>query len=160
MLSSDNIEVVRKANVFKEQISEAEQAIIEQRVQLKQQQVPKKIFFTLSSAFLLNAGKQFAEFQRRSQERKILRILSLYEYLSREEVQHTLAECNEDEDMSILKFTEPDYLPQLRKIIAQTYRTVVGSRRFIKVKRGGGGGKKTIFSTLNRRVGRVGARRV
>ena len=105
----------------------------------------QKIFFTLSFAFLLNAGKQFAEFQRRSQERKILRILSLYEYLSREEVQHTLAECNEDEDMSILKFTEPDYLPQLRKIIAQTYRTVVGSRRFIKVKRGGGGGKENNF---------------
>jgi len=51
LLSSDNIEVVRKANVFKEQISEAEQAIIEQRVQLKQQQVPKNFFYFIFCVF-------------------------------------------------------------------------------------------------------------
>jgi len=98
-LAEDNIEVVKKDNFFSSEVTEAEQEIIQKRVELQR--------------------KKFEEFQKRSLERKIRKILSIYEYLSRDEIILALEENSDDEDTVILKFSEPEYLQFLRKKHAQ-----------------------------------------
>lgn len=75
--NSNNIETVRKDNVFGQEVTEAELVIIQQRVALQQ--------------------RQYKEFEKREQLGKIRKIKSIYDYLTREEIMEMLDDCNNDE---------------------------------------------------------------
>jgi hypothetical protein len=68
---------VRKENVFSEEVTESEQAIIQQRVALQQ--------------------RQYKEFERREKFRKIKKVKSVYDYLTNEEITEMLDSNNDDE---------------------------------------------------------------
>ena len=67
----------REGNVFSKEVTESEKDIIQQRVALQQ--------------------KQFAEFERRDKERKFKKVVSMYDYLSTDELEEMLKDCNNDE---------------------------------------------------------------
>ncbi|KAG0172732.1 hypothetical protein DFQ28_007439 [Apophysomyces sp. BC1034] len=95
---SDQIETVRKENVFGEEVTESEMDIIQKRVALQQ--------------------RQFAEFERREKARKSKKIKAVYDYLTGEEIDEMLVDCGHDEDESIVRLTQSGYLLGIRKIIA------------------------------------------
>lgn len=106
---------MRKENVFSEQVTESEQAIIQQRVALQQ--------------------RQYKEFEKKEKMLKIRKVKDLYDYLTNEEIIAMLDENENDEvcgAMSsncietkhvlqqevIVHLTQPGYLHDVRKSIA------------------------------------------
>lgn len=75
--SSEEIETVRKENVFSEEVTEADMDIIQKRVALQQ--------------------RQFAEFERRDKARKYKKIKGMFDYLTTEEIDEMLVDCENDE---------------------------------------------------------------
>ncbi|KAG1097841.1 hypothetical protein G6F42_018105 [Rhizopus arrhizus] len=94
----DKIETVRKENVFSEQVTESEQAIIQQRVALQQ--------------------RQYKEFEKKEKMLKIRKVKDLYDYLTSEEITAMLDENENDEQEVIVRLTQPGYLHDVRKSIA------------------------------------------
>ncbi|KAL9538086.1 hypothetical protein MBANPS3_011212 [Mucor bainieri] len=99
----DKIQTVRKESVFSEQVTESEQAIIQQRVALQQ--------------------RQYQEFERREKRLKIRKVKDVYDYLSREEIEVMLGDNENDEQEVIVRLTQPAYLYEIRKSIAMTAHT-------------------------------------
>ncbi|KAF7727170.1 hypothetical protein EC973_007945 [Apophysomyces ossiformis] len=95
---SEQIETVRKENVFGEEVTESERDIIQKRVALQQ--------------------RQFAEFERREKARKSKKIKAMYDYLTSEEIDEMLIDCGHDEDEVIYRLTQAGYLLGIRKVIA------------------------------------------
>lgn len=74
---SEEIDTVRKENVFSEEVTDADMDIIQKRVALQQ--------------------RQFAEFEKRDKARKYQKIKAIYDYLTSEEVDEMLKDCSNDE---------------------------------------------------------------
>lgn len=68
---------MRKENVFSEEVTEADMDIIQKRVALQQ--------------------RQFAEFERRDKARKYKKIKGMFDYLTTEEIDEMLVDCENDE---------------------------------------------------------------
>ncbi|KAI9307857.1 hypothetical protein BJ944DRAFT_148032, partial [Cunninghamella echinulata] len=109
MEESDNIEKIRKDNVFGEEVTESERDIIQQRVALQQ--------------------RQFAEFEKREKSRKFKKVYAIYDYLTIEEMEEMLVDCSNDEDEIIVRLTQPGYLLGIRKTIATRHTPEVESSR-------------------------------
>ncbi|KAI8906797.1 hypothetical protein EDD86DRAFT_256011 [Gorgonomyces haynaldii] len=92
---------VRKDRMFDSETTPEEQEIIRMRVELQQ--------------------LKFKEFEAREQSRKIAKVRHMFRYLTAEEIKIALEEVNWDEEEAIVKFTNPEYLSQIRKKIASTY---------------------------------------
>lgn len=95
---SEEIETVRKDNVFGEEVTESEMDIIQKRVALQQ--------------------RQFAEFERRDKARKYKKIKAIFYYVNPEEVDEMLIDCENDEDEVIVRLTQLGYIQKIRKILA------------------------------------------
>ncbi|KAK4513904.1 Phosphomannomutase 1 [Mucor velutinosus] len=95
------IQTVRKESVFSEQVTESEQAIIQQRVALQQ--------------------RQYQEFEKKEKSRKIRKVKDVYDYLTSEEVMAMLDESGNDEQEVIVRLTQPAYLHEIRKSIAMKH---------------------------------------
>ncbi|KAI8643084.1 hypothetical protein BD408DRAFT_343184 [Parasitella parasitica] len=104
-LFSDKINTVCKDNAFSEQVTRAEQVLIEQRVALQQQ--------------------QFKEFEKRERIDKIRRVKSVYKYLTNEEIIAILEESGNNEQEAIVRLTQPAYLCTILKSIALKHATEV-----------------------------------
>ncbi|KAI9282245.1 hypothetical protein BY458DRAFT_537726 [Sporodiniella umbellata] len=98
LVYSEKIETVRKENMFGEEVTESEMDIIQQRVALQQ--------------------RQFQEFEKREHKRKSIKIKSVYDYLSSEEMSEMLIDCKHDEEEVIVRLTQPTYLLDIRRTIA------------------------------------------
>ncbi|KAI8070016.1 hypothetical protein BC940DRAFT_296732 [Gongronella butleri] len=99
----------REGNVFSKEVTESEKDIIQQRVALQQ--------------------KQFAEFERRDKERKFKKVVSMYDYLSTDELEEMLKDCNNDEEEIVVRLTQNDYLQSIRRAIALKYAPEVENQR-------------------------------
>ncbi|KAI8374500.1 uncharacterized protein BYT42DRAFT_576604 [Radiomyces spectabilis] len=108
MAESEEIEKVRKDNVFGEEVTESEMDIIQKRVALQQ--------------------RQFAEFERRENDRKSKKIKAIYDYLTSEEIDEMLIDCEHDEDEVIVRLTQNGYLLGIRKIIATKHAPEVETK--------------------------------
>lgn len=109
---------MRKESVFSEQVTESEQAIIQQRVALQQ--------------------RQYQAFEKKERSRKIRKVKDVYDYLTSEEIMAMLDENENDEvcwakgsglawklkhvfivqQEVIVRLTLPAYLHDVRKSIA------------------------------------------
>ena len=99
---NEKITIVRKESVFNTEITETDMTIIQKRVEQQQ--------------------KQFQEYQRRERAKKIEKIRSMFEYLTNEEILKAFKENDlKMKKNTILKFTELEYLYQIRKRIALQY---------------------------------------
>ncbi|PVU95956.1 hypothetical protein BB561_001485 [Smittium simulii] len=98
---SESIERVTKTSIFEEEITEREMAIIKQRVSLQQ--------------------RQFAEFEKREFAVKSQKILNIYEHLSKEEIETSLSLAKNNEEQAIIKLSDPAFMQQIRKIIAERH---------------------------------------
>ncbi|KAI7872664.1 hypothetical protein BDF14DRAFT_1877150 [Spinellus fusiger] len=107
MEESEQIETVRKENVFSEKVTASEMDIIQQRVALQQ--------------------RQFAEYERRETTRKSKKIKELYDYLTPEELDEMLVDCGHDEDEVIVRLTQSGYLLGIRRLIATKHAPEVES---------------------------------
>ncbi|CAG8780670.1 12179_t:CDS:10, partial [Cetraspora pellucida] len=96
---SEEIETIRKTSLFAQDVTETEQGIIDKRVALQQ--------------------RQYAEFERRERERKSLKIRGVFEFVSDEEISEALRDCENDEEEVIVRMTQPRYLIEIRKTIAE-----------------------------------------
>ncbi|KAI9591096.1 hypothetical protein BDF19DRAFT_456399 [Syncephalis fuscata] len=101
MEASERIGIVRKSNMFAEEMTENEIDIIQQRVALQQ--------------------KQFAEFERRELRRKVDKVRQTFDYITNEEVACALKQLDNDEDELILNLSQPMYLIMIRKELAEKY---------------------------------------
>ncbi|KAI9319028.1 hypothetical protein BX666DRAFT_1922411 [Dichotomocladium elegans] len=97
-METEEIETVRKENVFGEEVTEADMDIIQKRVALQQ--------------------RQFAEFEKRDKARKYKKIRNMFDYVTAEEMDEMLDDCSNDEDEVIVRLTQTGYLLGIRKIIA------------------------------------------
>ncbi|ORY96541.1 hypothetical protein BCR43DRAFT_563825 [Syncephalastrum racemosum] len=97
-METEEIETVRKDNVFGEEVTESEMDIIQKRVALQQ--------------------RQFAEFERRDKARKYKKIKAIFYYVNPEEVDEMLIDCENDEDEVIVRLTQLGYIQKIRKILA------------------------------------------
>ncbi|CDS06189.1 hypothetical protein LRAMOSA08717 [Lichtheimia ramosa] len=97
-MEREEIDTVRKENVFSEEVTDADMDIIQKRVALQQ--------------------RQFAEFEKRDKARKYQKIKAIYDYLTAEEVDEMLKDCSNDEEEVIVRLTQPAYLLQIRKTVA------------------------------------------
>ncbi|KAI8084500.1 uncharacterized protein BX664DRAFT_387233 [Halteromyces radiatus] len=104
---NDAIEIVRKENVFGEEVTESEMDIIQQRVALQQ--------------------RQFAEYEKREKVRKFQKVFAIYDYLTVEEMDEMLQDCKNDEDEIIVRLTQPGYLLEIRRKIATKHAPEVES---------------------------------
>ena len=95
---TESIQSVRKANVFSTEVTEEEAEIIAQRIHLQQ--------------------LQHSQYEKVELERKMINLLEIFPYYSREEVLYALSELKESEEDAMLKFGHADYLFKLRKDIA------------------------------------------
>ncbi|KAL3901048.1 MAG: hypothetical protein SGCHY_000898 [Lobulomycetales sp.] len=95
---NDSIKNIRKNRVFDDQISPEEAAIIEKRVQLQQ--------------------LQLQEYEKSEKQRKVNKILSLWDFLTLREIELALEEHEDCEEQTIVAFTDPRYLFSLRKQIS------------------------------------------
>ncbi|KAI9298416.1 hypothetical protein K502DRAFT_286516 [Neoconidiobolus thromboides FSU 785] len=91
--------MIRKSNVFGEDISEKEKELIEQRVSLQK--------------------KKFQEFERKEFEKKSIKIRAVYDFLHDSEIKKALKDNFYDESEVIAQFSEPGYLQKIRKSLAQ-----------------------------------------
>ncbi|CAG8570618.1 8677_t:CDS:10 [Diversispora eburnea] len=96
---SEEIETIRKTSLFAQDVTETEQDIIDKRVALQQ--------------------RQYAEFERRERERKSRKIRGVFEFVSNEEIAEALRDCENDEEEVIVRMTQPRYLIEIRKTIAE-----------------------------------------
>ncbi|KAJ2761355.1 hypothetical protein H4S06_001248 [Coemansia sp. BCRC 34490] len=112
---SDAIKRVRKERIFEDEVTEEEQAIIQQRVALQQ--------------------RQFAEFERREFAHKSRRIRNVYNHLADEEIREALAEAHNDVDEAIYHFSAPGYLMKLRKAIALRHMPLTEAPQMTDVQR-------------------------
>ncbi|KAF0384656.1 Homeodomain-like DNA binding domain-containing transcription factor [Gigaspora margarita] len=96
---SEEIETIRKTSLFAQDVTETEQGIIDKRVALQQ--------------------RQYAEFERRERERKSQKIRGVFEFVSDEEISEALRDCENDEEEVIVRMTQPRYLIEIRKTIAE-----------------------------------------
>ncbi|CAG8648911.1 10394_t:CDS:10 [Acaulospora morrowiae] len=96
---SEEIETIRKTSLFAQDVTETEQDIIDKRVALQQ--------------------RQYAEFERRECERKSRKIRGVFEFVSDEEISEALRDCENDEEEVIVRMTQPRYLIEIRKTIAE-----------------------------------------
>ncbi|CAB4378462.1 hypothetical protein RhiirA5_353860 [Rhizophagus irregularis] len=99
MSESEEIETIRKKSLFAQDVTETEQDIIDKRVALQQ--------------------RQYAEFERRERERKSQKIRAVFEFVSDEEIEEALKDCENDEEEVIVRMTQPRYLIEIRKTIAE-----------------------------------------
>ncbi|CAI2184901.1 837_t:CDS:10 [Funneliformis geosporum] len=99
MTESEEIETIRKTSLFAQDVTESEQDIIDKRVALQQ--------------------RQYAEFERRERERKSQKIRAVFEFVSDEEIEEALKDCENDEEEVIVRMTQPRYLIEIRKTIAE-----------------------------------------
>ncbi|KAL1922293.1 uncharacterized protein VTP21DRAFT_9832 [Calcarisporiella thermophila] len=97
----EEIETVRKERVFEEDVNEQEMEIIQKRVALQQ--------------------RKFQEFERREKQRKYRKVRAMFDYLADEEIDEALADCENDEDEVIVRFTQPGYLYDVRKNLAHKH---------------------------------------
>ncbi|KAI9319034.1 hypothetical protein BX666DRAFT_2018292 [Dichotomocladium elegans] len=102
----DDIQTIRKENVFSEEMTEADMDIIQKRVALQQ--------------------RQFAEFEKREKRRKHTKIKDMYDYLTAEEMDEMLNDCSNDEEEVIVRMTQVGYLSGIRKTIATRYAPETG----------------------------------
>nr|CAG8525675.1 1217_t:CDS:10 [Entrophospora candida] len=98
---SENIQPIRKPNLFAEEITELEQDIIEKRVALQQQ--------------------QFAEFEKREFHRKAKFIHFKLWFVTDEEIKEALKDCKGDEALALNKMYNNEYFKELRKRIAHKH---------------------------------------
>ncbi|KAI9506741.1 hypothetical protein BX070DRAFT_218463 [Coemansia spiralis] len=112
---SDAIKRVRKERIFEDEVTEEEQAIIQQRVALQQ--------------------KQFAEFERREFAHKARRIRNVYSYLDNEEIREALKDSQNDVDEAIYQCSTPGYLVKLRKAIALRHTPLTETPQMTEVQR-------------------------
>ncbi|RHZ67009.1 hypothetical protein Glove_303g36 [Diversispora epigaea] len=96
---SEEIETIRKTSLFAQDVTETEQDIIDKRVALQQ--------------------RQYAEFERRERERKSRKIRGVFEFVSNDEIAEALRDCENDEEEVIVRMTQPRYLIEIRKTIAE-----------------------------------------
>ncbi|KAI8338233.1 hypothetical protein BC941DRAFT_424983 [Chlamydoabsidia padenii] len=101
LAEDSEIETIKKDSVFGEQVTDTDKDIIQQRVALQQ--------------------KQFAEFENREKMRKFDKVYAIYPYLTLEEMEEALKDCNNNEDEIIVRFTRHAYLLDIRKKVAQKY---------------------------------------
>jgi len=101
---NESIQTIRKNRVFDDEISPEELEIIDKRVELQQ--------------------RQFQEYQNSEQNRKIHRILGMWDFLSRQEIILALDQASQNEDTAIVNFTDPSYIHAIRKQIAQSYSII------------------------------------
>ncbi|RUS23906.1 hypothetical protein BC938DRAFT_474432, partial [Jimgerdemannia flammicorona] len=106
-LESDTIGTVRKESVFSGEVTEDELDIIQKRVALQQ--------------------RQFAEYERRDKLRKSKKIRAMFDYVSDEEIDEMLLDCEGDEDEVVVRLTQPGYLFGIRRIIATKHTTEIES---------------------------------
>ncbi|KAJ3326283.1 palmitoyltransferase akr1 [Boothiomyces sp. JEL0866] len=98
----ENVATIRKDRVFDSEPTDEELVIINKRVKLQQ---------------LL-----FEQYTKRDRMRKISSIKQCLDHLSTEEIQQAFEIDGEDEENIICKFTQPDYLKQIRKAIAKKHK--------------------------------------
>ncbi|KAI9226722.1 MAG: hypothetical protein DHS80DRAFT_18313, partial [Piptocephalis tieghemiana] len=102
--AQEEIETVRKANVFADEVTEAEMEIIRRRVERNQQ--------------------KYQEYEEREYRRKARVIRECFDFLSDAEIKLALEEQGGQEGEVILKLASPGYLHGLRKTIALSYNPV------------------------------------
>ncbi|RUO97022.1 hypothetical protein BC936DRAFT_141108, partial [Jimgerdemannia flammicorona] len=107
LVYSDTIGTVRKESVFSGEVTEDELDIIQKRVALQQ--------------------RQFAEYERRDKLRKSKKIRAMFDYVSDEEIDEMLLDCEGDEDEVVVRLTQPGYLFGIRRIIATKHTTEIES---------------------------------
>jgi hypothetical protein len=95
------IETVRKENVFAEEVTEEEQTIIEKRVALQR--------------------KHYMEYERREIAKRYKKVHRVHPYVTGEEVVYALKECKNEESEVIMYFTDYYNLQNIRKQIAMDY---------------------------------------
>ncbi|KAJ3262043.1 hypothetical protein HK103_003886 [Boothiomyces macroporosus] len=98
----ESVATIRKDRVFDSEPTEEELVIINKRVKLQQ---------------LL-----FEQYTKRDKMRKISSIKQCLDHLTNEEIQQAFELDGEDEENIICKFTQPDYLKQIRKAIAKKHK--------------------------------------
>ena len=95
---ADNIATVKKENVFKDDLTEEEQDIINKRVELQR--------------------KQYHEWERREYAKKTKKILSVHRHLTEQEAEYALKELRDDEQEATVELTDRFFLAGIRKKIA------------------------------------------
>ncbi|KAK9759614.1 hypothetical protein K7432_017208 [Basidiobolus ranarum] len=106
--NNQEIATVRKDNMFSSEVTEQEMDIIAQRVAIQQ--------------------RRFAEFERREFEQKARKIRSMFDYLSDEEIKHSLKQWSNDEEEVIVQFAQPGYLLRIRRALAKKNEETVSSQ--------------------------------
>lgn len=97
------IATVRKDNVFTSELTEEEQEIVRQRVELQR--------------------KQFEQFMKRQNEKRTRKIRSIHPYITEREALQALKECNDDENEVVEKLMQAGFFHEVRKAIATEGRT-------------------------------------
>ncbi|KAG2225897.1 hypothetical protein INT45_006593 [Circinella minor] len=108
-METEEIETVRKDNVFGEEVTETEMDIIQKRVALQQ--------------------RQFKEFERRDKARKYKKIKSMFDYLTAEEIDEMLIDCENDEDEVIVRMTQIGYVLGIRKVVATKHAPEIETKQ-------------------------------
>ncbi|KAI8144195.1 hypothetical protein BJV82DRAFT_668025 [Fennellomyces sp. T-0311] len=108
-METEEIETVRKDNVFGEELTESDMDIVQKRVALQQ--------------------RQFKEFERRDKARKYKKIKAMFDYLTAEEIDEMLIDCENDEDEVIVRLTQPGYLLGIRKVVATKHAPEVETKQ-------------------------------
>ncbi|KAI9497259.1 hypothetical protein BDB00DRAFT_21700 [Zychaea mexicana] len=108
-METEEIETIRKDNVFGEEVTEADMDIIQKRVALQQ--------------------RQFKEFERRDKARKYKKIKAMFDYLTAEEIDEMLIDCENDEDEVIVRMTQIGYVLGIRKVIATKHAPEVETKQ-------------------------------
>ncbi|CDH56948.1 ubox domain containing protein [Lichtheimia corymbifera JMRC:FSU:9682] len=102
-LESDNdLEIIRKENFFKEELTEEERDLVAKRVLMHQKLVKKH--------------------ERREKRRKSKKIRIMFDYVNDEEIDEMLNDCKGDEDEVICRLAQQvGYLNTIRKQVAMKY---------------------------------------
>ncbi|RKP13475.1 hypothetical protein BJ684DRAFT_16128 [Piptocephalis cylindrospora] len=116
----EEIETVRKANVFADEVTEAEMEIIRRRVERNQ--------------------RQYQEYEEREYRQKARVIRECFDFLTDGEIKLALEEQGGQEGEVILKLASPGYLHGLRKTISLSYNPVPVSMAMTASESMGGGG--------------------
>ncbi|KAI7885042.1 hypothetical protein K492DRAFT_204296 [Lichtheimia hyalospora FSU 10163] len=102
-LESDNeLEIIRKENFFKEELTEEERDLVAKRVLMHQKLVKRH--------------------ERREKKRKSKKIRIMFDYVNDEEIDEMLLDCKGDEDEVICRLAQQvGYLNTIRKQVAMKY---------------------------------------
>eukprot|EP00126_Sphaerothecum_destruens_P002363 Sdes_comp15801_c0_seq1m4871 len=98
---NEEIAVVKKDNVFAEEVTESDMDIIAKRMTLQQQ--------------------QFKMHQERRERKMIQNVIRIFEFLTEKEARYALTDCENDEEAVIMKFSDTllGYISIIRKQIAK-----------------------------------------